>query len=171
MGAAIGGVGGVLRAVASPSIDADQFVFQVSITIVVMIVLGGIGSVPGVILGAIALEYFDQKLLANLSDAVKTNGLVTDPGSPLHFLANAPIQNSRFLIYGLVLLAFVLLRPQGIIPNKRRQRELQQATSAEEATVVGAFAIEQAGGSLPGGDESEQTQYTGPGSDAQGREG
>ena len=64
----------------------------------------------------------------------------------------------------------VLLRPQGIIPNKRRQRELRQATSVEEATSVGALAIEQAGGTLSGEGGAYPTEYAGPGSDAQGRE-
>ena len=169
-GATIGGIGGVLQAVAFPSIDAAQFVFNVSITIVVMIVLGGIGSIPGVILGAIALKYFDNDLLGNINNGVKTSSLVADPGAPLHFLSTVPFDQAKFLMYGLVLLAMVLLRPQGIIPNTRRQRELRVATSAEETSSVGALAIEEAGGALGGEGGAFPTEYTGAGSDAQGRE-
>jgi branched-chain amino acid transport system permease protein len=169
-GAAIGGIGGVLQAVAFPSTDSAQYVFLVSITVVVMVVLGGIGSVPGVILGAIILKYFDLKVLDGVNTSIHTSSLVVGANAPLHFLANLPIGQSKYLMYGIVLLAFVLLRPQGIIPNNRRQRELRQAASAEEASSVGALAIEQAGGSLPGAGEEDRTQYAGPGSDAQGRE-
>ncbi len=170
MGAAIGGIGGVLQAVAFPSIDASQYVFLVSMTVVIMVVLGGIGSVPGVILGAVLLKYFDIQVLSSINETVKSSDLIAPTSSPLHFLAALPIDQSKYLMYGVVLLAFVLLRPQGIIPNNRRQRELRQATSVEEASSVGALAIEQAGGTISGGGGTDHTEYTGPGSDAQGRE-
>ncbi|MBA3827167.1 MAG: hypothetical protein H0X24_25145, partial [Ktedonobacterales bacterium] len=169
-GAAIGGIGGVLQAVAFPSTDSAQYVFLVSITVVVMVVLGGIGSVPGVILGAIILKYFDLKVLDGINTSINTSSLVVGPNAPLHFLGNLPIGQSKYLMYGIVLLAFVLLRPQGIIPNNRRQRELRQATAVEDVSSVGALAIEEAGGTLSGEGGSYPTEYAGPGSDAQGRE-
>ncbi len=171
-GAAIGGIGGILNVALVPSITPDQFTFNISISILVMIVLGGIGSIPGVIVGAIVLKLFDQILLNNLNDYVHGSPLVSNPGAPLHFLAGNDFNQEKFLLYGLVLLGMILLRPQGIIPDRRRQREIKEASSVESASAVGVLAIEESGDTLAGlGSAPDVTEYVGPGSDAQGREG
>ena len=170
MGAAIAGLAGVLSAAVQGIITPEVFSFNYSITILVMIVLGGIGSIPGVIIGATLLGYFQFQLLDNVQTFIHGNPLVSSTSSPLHFLSTVDLGQNQFLIYGLVLLVMVLLRPQGIIPDRRRQRELRAATSVEEASAVGILAIEQAGGTISGMGGANPTEYTGPGSDAQGRE-
>ncbi len=170
-GAAIGGLGGILNAALVPSITPDEFFFNISITILVMIVLGGIGSIAGVVIGAILLKYFDIQLLGSLNDYIHGSPLVSDTSAPLHFLAGNDFNQDKFLIYGLVLLAMILLRPQGIIPDRRRQREIKAAASIEEASAVGVLALEEAGDTVAGmGASANATEYVGPGSDAQGRE-
>jgi ABC-type branched-subunit amino acid transport system permease subunit len=168
-GATIGGLGGVLSTAAVPSITPDGFNFNVSITILVMIVLGGIGSIPGVIIGAIILQYFSVQLSGQLNDFIHNSPLVSNLSSPLHGLATHDFNQDKFLLYGVLLLAMVLLRPQGIIPDRRRQRELRQASAVEEVSAVGIVALEQAGASVNGLGAEDATEYTGPGSDAQGR--
>ena len=173
LGATIGGIGGVLNAAAVPSIDPATFVFAISITILVMIVLGGIGSIPGVILGAFLLQYFNTQVLGNINQWVHTNGLVASTTSPFHFLFTFDFNQAKFLMYGLVLLAMVLFRPQGIIPDVRRKRELKGEAaieSAETFSAVGLLAKEQAGEAVSGIGAEDHTEYAGPGSDAQGRE-
>jgi len=170
LGALVGGVGGSLYAASTQSINANNFSFQISIFILVTIVLGGIGSIPGVILGAIVLKFLDVYLLGQINDAVHGSSLVSN--GPFHFLAGFDFTYSNYLIYGVVLLAMVLLRPQGLIPDARRRRELQGiGASTEGASALGLLEREEAGlvGPEQGGDD--YSSYSGAGSDSAGREG
>ncbi|MBF6589062.1 MAG: ABC transporter ATP-binding protein [Ktedonobacterales bacterium] len=172
LGAVVGGLGGGLFAGHLQSIATTNFNFQVSITVLAMIVLGGIGSIPGVIVGAIALAFFDQYLLGKVNDTVHQSVLVQANNAPLHFLAGFDFNFSKYLIYGLLLMIMILLRPQGLIPNIRRQRELKGiGASPEGASAVGLLEREEAGETLESFDAQDTTTFGGPGSDAQGREG
>ncbi|HKD74594.1 MAG TPA: hypothetical protein VKB76_03835, partial [Ktedonobacterales bacterium] len=77
-----------------------------------------------------------------------------------------------FLITGVVLLLMIVLRPQGLIPNVRRQRELKgEGVSAEALSVVGALEAEEISEvAVVGLGAEDATEYAGPGSDARGRE-
>ena len=167
IGAMVGGIGGVLFAAnnqyVNPSID---FNFSISIAVLAMIVLGGLGSIRGVIIGAIVLRTLDDYVLGKISDYVQdpTNHV---PG----LIAGIDFNTIKPLIFGLALVAMILLRPQGLIPNVRRQRELAGiGVSAEGFSVVGALESEEAGMALSGSGSDNVTQYTGAGSDAQGRD-
>jgi branched-chain amino acid transport system permease protein len=130
LGAAFGGLAGVLNAVFTTTIDPNSFNFNISISVLVMIVLGGIGSIPGVLLGAGLLVFIDQFLLGKINDSIHSDLLI----------------QSKPLMYGLILLAVILLRPQGLIPNLRRQRELQGIGIASEGlSVVGEITREELG--------------------------
>jgi hypothetical protein len=134
--------------------------------------LGGLGSVPGVILGAILLRFFDVYLLGQINDNVHNSPLVAEVGSPLHFLAGVDFNTSKYLIYGLILVAMILLRPQGLIPDRRRTRELHgEGVAAETLSSVGSVEREELGEAVGGVGAEDETTYTGAGSDAQGREG
>jgi|SRR5579885_10790 ABC-type branched-subunit amino acid transport system permease subunit len=167
LGALVGGIGGALNAAFVSSIAPSDFNFNISITILIMIVLGGLGSIPGVIVGAIVLRFVDVYLLGKINDAVHGLPLVSGSGAPLHFLNNVDFNTAKFLIYGLILMFMILLRPQGLIPDVRRKRELQGiGASAEGASAVGLLEREEAGEDEAGG----ETTTVGAGSDAQGRE-
>lgn len=171
LGAVTGGIGGALNASFLGAIAPTDFNFGISITILVMIVLGGLGSIPGVIIGAMLLRFFDVYLLGKINDTVHSSPLVTGDGSPLHFLATLDFNTAKYLIYGLILMAMILLRPQGLIPNIRRQRELAGIGAAPEGvSAVGLFEQEVAGEELAAVDVGEQTEYVGEGSEAMGRE-
>ena len=105
-GAAIGSLAGALFAVQIGSLAPTSFTVLVSIQALAIIILGGIGSIPGVIVGALVLV-----------------GL---PG----FLSE--FQDYQLLIYGAVLVAIMLLRPQGLVPNVRRSRELQEEDVSQD---------------------------------------
>ncbi len=172
LGAALGGLGGVLNGTNLSHVDPGSFTFGISITVLVMIVLGGLGSIPGVILGAILIQFFNVYLLNQLNDVVHNNFLVSNSDAPLHFLANLDFNQAKFLITGIVLVLMVVLRPQGIIPNVRRQRELKgEGVAAEALSVVGALEAEEIGeATVTGPGAEDATEYAGPGSDARGRE-
>jgi ABC-type branched-subunit amino acid transport system permease subunit len=168
LGAFVGGIGGALNASFIGAIAPSDFNFNISITVLVMIVLGGLGSIPGVIVGAVILRFIDLYLLNQINGAVHSSSLVTTNGAPLHFLNNVDFNTAKFLIYGLVLLIVILLRPQGLIPDIRRKRELQGiGAAAEDTSAVGLFEREEVGVDMTGG----ETTFAGAGSDAEGREG
>jgi branched-chain amino acid transport system permease protein len=98
MGASIGCLSGALFAVQSGSLEPLGFYIIVSITALAIIILGGMGSIPGVIVGALVLIG-----IPNLLDEFEAY---------------------RLLIYGAVLVGVMILRPQGLVPNTRRAREL-----------------------------------------------
>jgi branched-chain amino acid transport system permease protein len=107
MGAAIGCLSGALFAVRIGSLSAASFGILVSITALSIIILGGMGSIPGVIVGGLVLiglpEYLDE------------------------------FEAYRLLIYGAALVAIMVLRPQGLIPNVRRMRELHETEVEQDA--------------------------------------
>lgn len=167
LGACVGGIGGALNAGFLLQVAPSNFSFGISITILAMIVLGGIGSIPGVIVGAIILRFVDVYLLGQLNNIVQGSPLF-GTGTPLHFLASFDFNAAKFTIYGLVLMGIILLRPQGLIPNTRRKRELKgEGAAPESMSAAGMLALEEAGGGVV--TEAEDS-FTGAGSDAQGRE-
>jgi branched-chain amino acid transport system permease protein len=171
LGAFVGGIGGVVNTAFVPSILPVNFNFNVSITILIMVVLGGIGSIPGVIVGAIILRLFDVYVLGLINDPIHQSILVAPAGAPLHFLANVDFNVMKYLIYGVVLVIMILVRPQGLIPDARRRRELKGIGAApEDMSAVGLFEAEEAGADMPELDSIDQTAYAGEGSDAQGRD-
>ena len=168
LGAFVGGIGGALNAAFVTTIAPTDFNFSISITVLVMIVLGGLGSIPGVIVGAIILRFIDVYLLNQINVALHSNPMVTENGGALHFLNSADLGSAKLLIYGLILLIMILLRPQGLIPDVRRKRELQGIGAAAEVTsAVGLLEREEASADMAGG----ETTFAGAGSDAEGREG
>jgi len=116
IGAAFAGVGGVLFAAKLSIVSPEQFGFQVSILIVSMLVLGGMGNVGGVAAGAIVLALVNTTLLPQI------NGLVN---GALH--ANLDLTNYNFFIYGAILVSLMLFRPEGLLPNRERKAELHAA--------------------------------------------
>jgi branched-chain amino acid transport system permease protein len=110
MGGAIGSLGGALFAVSLGSLTIASFQILVSITALSVIILGGLGSIPGVVVGAVVLI-----------------GL---PGVLTEFV------DYRLLIYGAVLIAIMLLRPQGLVPNVRRSRELHEDERLQDQWAV-----------------------------------
>jgi branched-chain amino acid transport system permease protein len=100
MGGAVGSLGGALFAVKIGSLTPASFEILVSITALAVVILGGIGSIPGVVVGALVL--------------IGLPGLLRE------------FEEYRLLIYGGVLVAIMVLRPQGLVPNVRRMRELKE---------------------------------------------
>jgi branched-chain amino acid transport system permease protein len=130
LGAAFSGFGGLLEASRLGSVNYVQFSFSVSITILVMVILGGIGSIPGVILGAIILSYLNLRWLGNISTWINSVGgnMENGPGpigSLGHWMHNVDLSSASPLIFGIILLGTMLLRPQGLWPSSTRAREME----------------------------------------------
>ena len=126
MGGAIGSLGGALFAVSIGSLTPASFEITVSITALAVVILGGLGSIPGVVVGALVL--------------IGLPGLLRE------------FEDYRPLIYGGALVAIMILRPQGLIPNVRRTRELEEAEVAQDAWAKDAGGeAEAVAAVLPGG--------------------
>jgi branched-chain amino acid transport system permease protein len=120
IGAAFGGVSGVFLASFDGTVNASQFQFSFSIFIVSMVVLGGIGSIPGAILGALLISYINYYLIPDVLNTL-----------PHTFGLNFDLTDLSIGIYGFLLVIVMVLRPQGLWPEKRRKRELAGEVAPE----------------------------------------
>jgi branched-chain amino acid transport system permease protein len=121
LGAVFGGLAGAFYGSFIGSIFPTSFSFNISILVLCMVVLGGMGNIYGVILGAIALQGLNFYLLPKINEWVHAIGNAV--GSPL--LSEADIPKYNFFLFGIILVLMMLLRPEGIIPNRQRAEELR----------------------------------------------
>ncbi|MCL4800685.1 MAG: ABC transporter ATP-binding protein, partial [Burkholderiales bacterium] len=113
MGASFGGVAGGMFSAMQGFISPESFGLFESIIVLTMVVLGGMGNIPGVILGAVLLSVFPEALryMSPLQNAVFGRELI-DP------------EAARLLIFGLAMVLIMLFRPAGLLPSDVRKREL-----------------------------------------------
>ena len=112
MGASFAGISGGLFAGFQGFISPESFNLFESIIILCMIVLGGMGNIPGVILGAILLTVFPEALryIGDLQENL-FGRVIVEPS------------DLRMLIFGLALILIMIFRPAGLLPSVRRRRE------------------------------------------------
>jgi branched-chain amino acid transport system permease protein len=114
IGAAFGGFAGVFLGTYNNTVNVDQFEFGFSVFILAMVILGGMGNIWGVIVGAVTLSMINRYLLPEL------NGLPDKVG------LNFDVTSVSFGIFGFLMLAIMILRPEGLIPSGRRRLELRE---------------------------------------------
>ena len=102
IGASIGGSMGVLWAAKSISINPNDFQFLLSATILAAVVMGGAGNLPGVMLGAFVVAWLPERFRG--------------------------LEEYRMLIFGAVLVALMIFRPEGLLPSRQRRAELKEGT-------------------------------------------
>jgi len=128
-GAFFGGIAGAFFASIKTGVFPDDFFFNISVLILSMVILGGMGNVWGVIAGAAFLEYLNLEGIANFNGWMNDHVLVCDPSkqNPSSVLSggclNAPLVT--FGIYGAIIVLVMLLRPQGLFPEQRRKLEFE----------------------------------------------
>jgi branched-chain amino acid transport system permease protein len=133
IGAGIGGLAGTFHVAKLTTATPDMFQFTVSTIILVMVVLGGMGSIPGVALGALLLTVFQSLVLGGLSQWAHALGNLT--GIPP--LKTIDLTQANQLIYGLVLVMMMLYRRQGLIPARRSVGALSIVEQTAQATRGG----------------------------------
>lgn len=101
IGASTSGLAGVFYATNIGTIAPDQFIFLASILVLVMVIFGGMGSLAGVIFGAAVLQWLPN--------------LLRDFVPP----------EDRYIYFGALLVVMMIFRPQGLVPSRRRSREIQ----------------------------------------------
>ena len=113
-GAFFGGVAGGYYASFKSATFPGDFFFNISVFILCMVILGGMGNVWGVILGAAFLSYLDREGLAN-----------TGAWLNQHLSLNIEVPKYEFGIFGVILVVVMLFRPEGLIPSTRRKAEFE----------------------------------------------
>jgi len=129
-GASFAGAMGVLFASKQVFINPESFTFLESIGVLAMVILGGVGSIPGAILGASLVTVLNLQVLKQFSltlNAWKAAG-VTIFG---YRLADLPTQlepaKYERMVFGIILILMMIFRSQGILPSARRRMELEEA--------------------------------------------
>lgn len=115
IGAALAGLAGALFAFSVKSVSPTPFDFGLSAITLCCVILGGLGSIDGVLLGTALLIGFDR-ILSPLVDGAL-------PAAVREYFTFA---NWRLMIFGLALILMMRFRPEGLIPSKRVQRELRE---------------------------------------------
>jgi len=108
IGAFIGGLGGVLFSGEQGFVNSQTFVLQFSILVLAGVVMGGSGNIAGAILGGALISYIPDRLRG-----------ISDP------LFHTDLYEFRFAIFGVMIIVIMVLRPQGLIPSRRRAMELK----------------------------------------------
>jgi branched-chain amino acid transport system permease protein len=125
MGATTSGFAGVFSASKLVFVSPDQFGFAVSFTILAMVVLGGMGNSIGVAIGAFLIYIIQAVMLKQLTQFFRP--------LDIPILSDIDFVQYQFLLYGIALVAMMLLRPEGLFPSRQRARELHTA-EGEDAT-------------------------------------
>ena len=133
-GGAFGGIAGTFLGPYFSSVNANQFMFGFSIFILAMVILGGLGSIWGVVIGAVVLSFVNYWLIPDVLDGEGVRGILTDLGLTFTF------SEVTFGVFGFVLVLMMVLRPEGILPERRHQIEMAEARGDLEEP--GAFVYE-----------------------------
>jgi branched-chain amino acid transport system permease protein len=126
LGAFFGGVAGAYYASFKGGAFPSEFYFNISVFLLCMVVLGGMGSIWGVALAGAVLSWLNVEGLANI-------GTWLNRETPVNF----EVAKYQFGIYGVIIVAMMLFRPEGLIPERRRKRELED-TAGDETGAYGA---------------------------------
>jgi branched-chain amino acid transport system permease protein len=149
LGASFAGVAGVFQSSYQGLTTSDFFQFSTSILVLIMVILGGIGNIWGVIVGAITLVFVDKTFLPYIGQRMVA--VNSDLPNPSQF---------NFLIFGLLLVLMMRFRPEGFIPSRQRAAELRHAPPGQaigSAGVLGdeALAADEAADTIAATQEEE----------------
>ncbi len=124
IGAFFGGIAGAFYASFKSGAFPADFYFNISVFLLCMVILGGMGSVWGTILGGVVLGYLNVEGLATIGAKLQQGGLDFDP------------TKYQFGIYGILIVLMMLFRPTGMIPEKRHRIEMEDAQHGDHADGV-----------------------------------
>jgi len=124
IGATFGGMSGAFLGAYYTTVNAGQFAFSFSIFVLAMIIVGGLGSIWGAVLGALLLSYINFYLIPDVFNSV--------PGA---FGLDFSLTDLSFGIFGFLLVLVMVLRPQGLFPERRRKLELTESIDRDQAML------------------------------------
>ncbi|HET7857480.1 MAG TPA: branched-chain amino acid ABC transporter permease [Gaiellaceae bacterium] len=119
-GAFFGGIAGAYYASFKSGTFPDDFFFNISVFILCMVILGGMGNIWGVIVGGGFLAYLNQEGLGNIGAQINDT-----------FGTNIDVPLYQFGIFGTILVLVMLFKPEGLIPSTRRKMEFEEGVHDE----------------------------------------
>ena len=131
LGASFSGFAGSYYASKLFIVTPETFSFVVSVTVLLMVVLGGMGNIRGVIVGALVIYAIQAYVLVQLPGWIASATQALDIGFLNNVDISGYVQRSSILIFGVILVVIMLLRPQGLIPSAQRKVELELGTTEE----------------------------------------
>ncbi len=123
LGASTAGLAGVFASSKLTLVSPNLFRFDVSFTVLAMVVLGGMGNIWGVAAGAFIVFMIQNVMLKQLN--ILFDNFQVPILSSINFL------DYQYLLYGIALVGMMLLRPEGLFPSRRRKRELHTEEDAD----------------------------------------
>lgn len=131
MGATFSGFAGAFYGAYISAIFPSSFRFDVSVMLLCMVILGGLGNITGVILGGLIIQFADRLFLPQLSNLIQSLFQRSDIAllKEINFASDF-----RLLLFGVTLVVMMLVRPEGLVPSERRRLELHAAE--EDVTVA-----------------------------------
>lgn len=147
MGATFSGFAGAFYGSYITAIFPSVFDFSVSVIILCMVILGGLGNMTGVLLGCVIIMAADRLYLPRLAEVLKgflNTSVLPNIANPAlrDFIATSfdPIQ-MRLFLFGLVLVVMMIVRPEGLVPNIRRKAELHSEGSAANESLADVRSV------------------------------
>ena len=140
IGASTSGFAGAFYGAKLSVVNSDQFSFIISITVLSMVVLGGMGNIPGAMIGGLVLYFILYKFLPDAPNQVAALAQSMGLGSLNDTNPNGwpglgeEVRRLQYIVFGLILVSIMLFRPQGLLPSRARRQELV----SEEAPTIGA---------------------------------
>ena len=132
IGASVSGFAGAFFGAMLGTVTPDNFQFAVSVTALATVVLGGIGNISGVIVGALLIAFVINWVLPNLGTWTATAGHTIGVTQ----LSNVDYSQYTYIIFGLILITIMVLRPGGLLPGRARKVELRASTEAGSLAEV-----------------------------------
>jgi branched-chain amino acid transport system permease protein len=138
LGASFSGFAGSLYASMLQFIDPFQFDFSISIMVLSMIILGGIGNIWGVLVGSVVMGAFNFIFVDSVSGWLRSVGQTLN----ISFLQNIDLSSSKLMMFGLALVLMMLLKPEGLFPSAQRKAEIKGQLLPVDTTEIGSLAVE-----------------------------
>ncbi|MGI8714259.1 MAG: branched-chain amino acid ABC transporter permease [Solirubrobacteraceae bacterium] len=124
IGAMFGGMSGAFLGTYYTEVNAGQFQFGFSIFVLAMVIIGGLGSIWGALVGGLMLGYINNYLIPDVLNSL-----------PQKLGLNFSLSTVEYGIFGFLLVLVMVLRPQGLIPERRRRMEMTSEIAAEDAQL------------------------------------
>ena len=132
IGASVSGLAGAFYGAELGIVSPDDFGFAVSVTALTTVVLGGIGNNTGAAVGGLLVSFIIFWILPHLQEWGTTFGATTGITS----LGTIDYSKYVYMVYGLILITIMLLRPGGLLPSRARKVELQAGAESEPLAAV-----------------------------------
>jgi branched-chain amino acid transport system permease protein len=142
LGASFSGFGGALYASMLQFIDPFQFDFSISIMVLAMIIMGGIGNIWGVMVGGVVMGVFNFIVTDSATGWIRGLGQAINLPFISQALQGVDLSNSKLMLFGLSLVLLMLLKPEGFFPSAQRKAEIRGELLPDSVAEIGSMEVD-----------------------------